>query len=94
MSITGGFVYRGNILGPAYYGRYFFGDFVNSKVWSLGLVINGSGEASAGNLIEHTSELGGTGNLSNVSSIDIDSAGELYVVSYGAGKILKIVKQP
>lgn len=92
-SITGGYVYRGSVLGPTYYGRYFFADFVDSKLWSLGLIINGSGEASAGTFIEHTSELGGSANLANVSSIDIDSAGELYVVSYGGGKILKIVKQ-
>ena len=34
-SITGGFVYRGRALGPAYQGRYFFGDYVAGRVFSL-----------------------------------------------------------
>ena len=38
-SITGGFVYRGSALGAAYVGRYFFADFVTSRVWSIALTI-------------------------------------------------------
>ena len=34
-SVTGGFVYRGGELGFNYRGRYFFADFMNSKIWSL-----------------------------------------------------------
>jgi hypothetical protein len=36
-SITGGHVYRGSALGTAYVGRYFFADFIRSRVWSIGL---------------------------------------------------------
>ena len=40
-SITGGYVYRGAAL-PAYRGRYFFADYVQGRVWSLGLSIDGT----------------------------------------------------
>jgi hypothetical protein len=47
-----------------------------------------SGEASASDLIEHTSELG---QLGNVSSFGLDSAGELYIVSYSRGVVVKVL---
>jgi glucose/arabinose dehydrogenase len=89
-SITGGFVYRGTALGPNFRGRYFFADFISSRVWSLALTFDGSGEAHASDVREHTGELGGAGELSNVASFGIDAEGELYIVSYGRGAILKI----
>jgi glucose/arabinose dehydrogenase len=90
-SITGGYVYRGCALGAAYRGRYFFADFVQGRVWSINLVIKTStGEAQATNLIEHTAALGGRAVLGNVSSFGIDAAGELYVVNYSAGTVLKL----
>ncbi len=79
-SITGGFVYRGNNLGASYRGRYFFGDFVNNKVWSLGLAIDGSGEATANSLIEHTATLGAL-VAQNPSTFGVDADGEIYLVS-------------
>jgi len=94
-SITGGYVYRGAALGPAFQGRYFFADFIQGRVWSLGLVIDPStGEARAGNLIEHTAELGGFSTLGNISSFAADAAGELYIVSHSRGVVLKIVGAP
>ena len=90
-SITGGFVYRGTALGPMFRGRYFFADFIRSRVWSLALTIDASGEAQASDVREHTAELGGAGELANVSSFGIDTEGELYIVSYGRGVILKLV---
>ena len=33
-SITGGYVYRGSALGAEFRGRYFFGDFIRSRVWA------------------------------------------------------------
>ena len=91
-SITGGFVYRGRALGPSFSGRYFFADFVAGRVWSIALVIDPStGNATASNLIEHTSELG---NVGNVSSFGIDADGELYVVSYSNGSVLKVMGPP
>ena len=89
-SITGGHVYRGSALGPAFRGRYFFADFVRSRVWSLALTLDGSGEARASDVREHTTELGGSAELGGVSSFGVDAAGELFIVSYGRGVILKI----
>jgi glucose/arabinose dehydrogenase len=89
-SITGGFVYRGTGLGPAWRGRYFFADFVSSRVWSIALVVGANGEAAASDLREHTADLGGAAATSNVSSFGVDSNGELYIVSYGRGAILRL----
>ena len=87
-STTGGFVYRGAALGLAYRGRYFFADFVASRVWSVALTINPTtGEATASDLREHTSAFGGA--ATNPSSFAEDSGGELYIVSY-AGRIYRI----
>ena len=88
-SVTGGFVYRGRALGASNQGRYFFADFVSGRVWSIALTVNSTtGEATASNLVEHTGELG---NVGNVSSFGIDADGELYIVNYSSGTILKIV---
>ena len=83
-SITGGIVYRGTALGAAYVGRYFFADFVLGTVWSLGFNINPqTGEATAGNLIDHSVELLAGGDA--LVSFGVDAAGELYTVSYMGG---------
>jgi glucose/arabinose dehydrogenase len=88
-SITGGFVYRGRALGASYQGRYFFADFAAGRVWSIALTVDPSTrEARASNLLEHTAELG---QIGNVSSFGLDSDGEMYIVSYSLGRILKIV---
>jgi glucose/arabinose dehydrogenase len=89
-SVTGGYVYRGTLLGPSFRGRYFFADFISARVWSLALIVDpSSGAARASDLVEHTAELGGSG-LGNVSSFGVDADGELYVVSYSTGRVLKI----
>ena len=94
-SITGGFVYRGRRLGPAFVGRYFFADYVTSRVWSMGLTINGStGDAAAGSLMEHTSALGGSAQVGNVSSFGVDADGELYIVSHNQGRVLTLIAAP
>jgi glucose/arabinose dehydrogenase len=86
--VTGGYVYRGRALGPPFQGRYFFADFAQGRVWSLGLNVDPiSGEASVSGIKEHTSELAGVGN---VSSFGVDADGELYIVSYG-GTIWKVI---
>jgi glucose/arabinose dehydrogenase len=90
-SITGGFVYRGVALGAAYKGRYFFADFIAGRIWSTSLFPVGGGEAGATTRVEHTPELGGSAAIGNVSAFGVDAVGELYVVSYSSGRILKIV---
>jgi len=89
-SVSGGFVYRGTALGPAYVGRYFFADFVSGRVWSLGLSIGADGEATATGLLEHTAELGGAA-LGNISSFGVDSRGELFILNYAGGQVMRIV---
>jgi glucose/arabinose dehydrogenase len=93
-SVTGGTVYRGSVLPANFRGRYFFADFVTGRVWSLGLAIDGNGEARTSDVVEHTSELSNTGSLGNISSFGVDADGELYVVGYTTGRILKIIGPP
>jgi glucose/arabinose dehydrogenase len=89
-SVTGGYVYRGRSLG-GYQGRYFFGDFIAGRVWSLALAVDPvTHEATASDLREHTAELGGSAVLGNVSAFGVDAAGELYVVSYSTGRVLQV----
>jgi glucose/arabinose dehydrogenase len=95
-SITGGYLYRGRSLGPGFRGRYFFADFVTGRVWSLALAIAGTtGEATtASDVRDHTAELGGTAQTGNISSFAADADGELYVISYSRGVVLRIVGVP
>jgi hypothetical protein len=87
--VTGGFVYRGRVLGADYSGRYFFADYVSGRCWSTALEINpASGEARATNLVEHTADLGPVGSI---SSFGVDSAGELFLVSHSGGAIYRLI---
>jgi glucose/arabinose dehydrogenase len=91
-SITGGYVYRGQALGAALGGRYFFGDFIAGRVWSLALTVDPvTGEARADDVVEHTNELGGRAALGNISSFGVDADGELYVVNHSAGTVLQML---
>jgi len=81
-SITGGYVYRGSLLGVSARGRYFFGDFITSRVWSIQLTIAPvTGEATASDLIEHTDDLRAA--AASPASFGVDADGELHVVNYG-----------
>ncbi len=87
-SITGGYVYRGTALGAAFQGRYFYADFVSGRIASIQLTIDPVTRlATASDFQEHTAAFGSAGNI---SSIDIDASGEIYVVKYG-GEIRKLV---
>jgi len=87
-SITGGFVYRGTALGSSYVGRYFFADYVSSRVWSVALVVSPTtGEASAQSVIEHTADL--ASGAASPSSFGVDASGELYIVGY-SGSIYRV----
>jgi glucose/arabinose dehydrogenase len=91
MSITGGFVYRGRALDPMWNGRYFFADYVAGRVYTIGLSLDARMEARAVDMIELTELLGGTTELGLISAFGVDADGELYLVSYSRGRILKIV---
>jgi hypothetical protein len=72
-------------------GRYFFADYVLGRVYTIGLALDAHQEATAVDLLEITSLLGGTSELGLISSFGVDAEGELYLVSYSRGRILKIV---
>lgn len=93
-SITGGYIYRGSALGADFRGRYFFADFIRSRVWSIALTLDPDGQARGSDLREHTADLGGAAQLANVASFGVDAAGELYIVSYGRGVILRVIGPP
>ena len=77
-SITGGYVYRGN-LSPSLQGVYFYGDYCSGKV--LGLIKNPDNTWTYG-LIASTSY--------SISSFGQDEQGELYLADYGGGKLYHI----
>lgn len=92
-SITGGFVYRGDALPAMFNGRYLFADYVAGRVYSIGLALDERQEATAVDRLELTQLLGGTAELGLISSFGVDAEGELYLVSYSRGRILKIIPQ-
>jgi glucose/arabinose dehydrogenase len=78
VAVIGGYVYRGPGI-PALAGSYVFGDFGSGNIWRL--TQNNSGAWQRVLLLS---------SGRNISSFGLDSAGELYVVDYGAGAILKV----
>jgi glucose/arabinose dehydrogenase len=91
-SVTGGYIYRGSALDAAYNGRYFYADFVDGRVFSIGLHLDEAGEATADDEREHTAELGGRDALGMVSAFGVDADGELLLVNYAAGHVLRVVR--
>ncbi len=85
-AVTGGYVYRGGELGPAYHGRYFVADYVASRVFSVGLAVHPSGQAVVTDALEHTQELGG--NLGGIASFG-RMRDELYLLTF-TGRVVKI----
>lgn len=77
-SITGGYVYRGEVI-PGLRGAYVYGDYETGKLWSL--------RYDGKEVREHT-ELG---NVRNPSSFGVDAEGELYVTSFD-GRVYKFVQ--
>tara|TARA_R110002049_G_scaffold72490_2_gene187045 strand:+ start:21481 stop:23754 length:2274 start_codon:yes stop_codon:yes gene_type:complete len=90
-SVTGGYVYRGPI--DDLHGHYFFGDFVNQRVW--GLHFNGDdpsihGDTNYQGFTDWTDLLSpDVGTINNVASFGEDAAGNLYIVDY-AGEVFAI----
>ena len=78
VSITGGYVYRGDAL-PGLVGDYFYADFAARKVW----VASREGDGWTSDLLFEDTDV--------IASFGEDEAGELYAVGLGGGKIFKIV---
>jgi glucose/arabinose dehydrogenase len=89
-SVTGGFVYRGSALPSIYRGRYFVADFFGG-IYSVGLAIDGNGEARLANVLDHTAELripNSSGALVPaflVPTFGRDLNGELYFTTFTGG---------
>jgi len=79
ISITGGYVYRGNAF-PRMQGYYFFADFGSTRVWAL--------RETSANAWEMTEIMS---TRFPVSSFGEDEAGELYLVDFGGGTIHRLV---
>jgi len=89
-ALIGGFVYRGSRF-PELAGKYIFGDFVLGNIWALDYARDADGalhvvsrERLIGGLLERTS---------TVISFGTDSNGEVYILTVGAGPILKLERE-
>lgn len=88
-SVTGGYVYRGP--GATLQGKYFFGDFVNERIWSF--------DAGTGaNFTDWTTTfVPDVGKISDIVSFGEDGAGYLYIVDLGfddadpGGEVFRVV---
>jgi glucose/arabinose dehydrogenase len=90
--ITGGVVYRGASLGLGFFGRYFFADFAAQRLWSVGLIVDPvTRDARAGQVIEHTSELGGGSIIGSVTGFGTGADCEVYFVNWSGGELRRIV---
>lgn len=89
--VIGGYVYRGSAM-PSLHGHYFFADFSANRIQTF--YYSGAGQAEL--FEDRTAQLDpGAGHaISSVVAFGEDDAGELYVVSYGPGKVFRIVPDP
>jgi glucose/arabinose dehydrogenase len=74
-SVTGGFVYRGSQI-PSFYGKYFFTDYCNDKIWTLTPTSK-----------SWTVELMGQFQGNNFSTFGEDKNGRLYIAGLTSGVI-------
>ncbi len=79
-SVTGGYVYHGKAM-PNFVGYYFFGDFGSGKLWAIQV----DPERKVKNHFT-------TDTHKNISTYGVDSAGELYLCDYYAGKIYRLTE--
>ena len=93
-AITGGVVYRTTSswsFTDQYAGRYFFADYAAGRVWSLAISPNvATGEAIAGDLREHTTDLGVTGGLGTISAMTATAWGDIYILSQSSGRVIRV----
>ncbi len=77
-AVIGGFVYRGTAI-PQLQGLYIFGDLTSGTIWRLQ-------ETSPGTWMRSTLHSSGR----TISSFGQDTAGELYVLDYDGGVVLRM----
>lgn len=89
-SVTGGYVYRGP--SPTFYGKYFFGDYVSARIWSIE-------HDGAGGLTEFTdwtdafTPPAGQGTIDEIVGFGEDAVGNLYIVDLG-GEVFRVFGDP
>jgi glucose/arabinose dehydrogenase len=84
-SIIGGYVYRADV--SPLRGRYFFGDFCTSRVWSY--------EPLTESVHEHTAELGAAaGGDAELVGFGEDGSGRLLLVQRSGGSVYRISAAP
>ena len=84
ISVTGGYVYRGDAI-PALQGHYIYGDFGTNRVWTFRW-----SDGVTSELTERTADIAPNGEIRGISSFGQDANHELYVVSYNDGRIFRI----
>ncbi len=84
-SVTGGYVYRGSLM-PALYGKYIYGDYVSGRIWAL--TYDGINPTTNAVLIDRPTAVA---QQKTISAFGIDRQNNIYVISYGEGKIYKIM---
>jgi glucose/arabinose dehydrogenase len=84
VSITGGYVYRGNE-NPALQGSYFFADFGSAQIWTF--KYDGATKTNFRQVSPITTDVGGIGLI---SSFGEDNLGRIYVVDR-AGEVFRII---
>jgi glucose/arabinose dehydrogenase len=81
-SVTGGFVYRGEVVRRQAWGRYFYGDYCSGRIWSLARL--GKGEFT---------RRGHPFSVPGLTSFAEDGNGELYLLS-AEGAAYRLVPRP
>jgi len=80
-SITGGSVYRGMEL-PEWQGVYFYGDYCSGNVW--GLIRPGAEDQQVKILFRIGAQ---------ITTFGLDEAGEIYLIDYGSGTLLRLERK-
>ena len=89
-AVIGGFVYRGSQF-PELVGKYIFGDYVYGNIWALDYARGPDGRlrvVSRERLIVGLLERTGS-----VISFGTDASGEIYIMTVGAGPILRLERE-
>jgi glucose/arabinose dehydrogenase len=80
-AVTGGYVYRGQAL-PEWQGIYFYGDYCSGNIW---------GEIHLDGGVQQAKILFTTG--AKITTFGVDEAGEIYLIDYGSGALLRLERR-
>ncbi len=78
--MTGGYVYRGPIV--SFRGQYVFGDFINSRIWTIPVAsfAQGTTIANTGFTDRTTAFAANLGAIGNIASFGEGDVGNLFIV--------------